>query len=430
MVYDLAADLFSHLQRLSLRFHNRKPVGDTILRVTQDCDCASAIMQGAMLPVLTSVFSLGAMFFVMWRMDVLLTLLSLFVVPFMLVVFKLYWEPMLALSYKQTEAEGRQYDTVERTLGAIPVVQAFGREEQADRAFQANTDDILCATLSSTDMQLKFKILIGLATAVGTAVILWVGANRTLEGHFSVGSMLVFISYLGSLYAPLEALIHSPNSVQSAAGSARRVLEVLGEEQEVGDRADAQPLPPLQGHVRLEQVSFGYEPNRPVLHEVSLEAQPGQTVAIVGPTGAGKSTLVGLVPRFFDPWQGRVLIDGQDVRTVQLKSLREQVSLVLQEPFLFPLSIAENIAYGRPEASRAEIEAAARAANAHAFIERLPEGYDTVVGERGATLSGGERQRLSIARALLKDAPILILDEPTSALDAQTEGCCWKRWSV
>ncbi len=261
-----------------------------------------------------------------------------------------------------------------------------------------------------------------LATAVGTAAILWVGGQQVLNGSLSIGSLLVFLSYLNSLYGPVESLLYTPGTVQGVAGSARRVMEILEMEPEVRDRPGAGPLPAARGHVSFEHVTFGYEPDRPVLHDVSLEALPGQVVALVGPTGAGKSTLVSLISRFFDPWKGRVTVDGHDLRDVQLKSLREQVALVLQEPFLFPLTIAENIAYGRPDAPREAIEAAARAANAHAFIERLPQGYDTVVGERGATLSGGERQRLSIARALLKDAPILILDEPTSALDAETEG--------
>jgi ATP-binding cassette subfamily B protein len=223
------------------------------------------------------------------------------------------------------------------------------------------------------------------------------------------------------LYGPLEGLAYVPTTIQGAAGSARRVLEVLEADDEVRDRPTARPLGAVRGHLRIEEVTFGYEPGQPVLRSVSLDVRPGDTVAIVGPTGVGKSTLVGLIPRLFDPWTGRVTVDGHDVRDVQLHTLRAQVALVLQEPFLFPLTVAENIAYGRPAATRAEIERAARAANAHSFIDRLPAGYDTVIGERGATLSGGERQRVAIARALLRDAPILILDEPTSALDTETE---------
>jgi len=354
-------------------------------------------------------------------MNPALTLVSLSVVPVMILAFRLYSRPMLERGYAQAEAEGQLYTVVEGTLAAIPVVQAFGAEERADRRLESATADIQRAAVAATSVQLKFKILIGLATATGTAAILWIGAHNALSGDLSVGTLLVFLSYLGSLYSPLEGLMYAPSTVQTAAGSARRVLEILEAEEEVRDRPGARALGVVRGHVRVEDVTFGYETGQPVLRGVSLEARPGETVAIVGPTGVGKSTLVGLVPRFFDPWAGRVTVDGCDVRDVQLKTLRHQVALVLQEPFLFPLTIAENIAYGRPEATRAQVESAARAANAHAFIERLPAGYDTMVGERGATLSGGERQRVAIARALLKDAPILILDEPTSALDAETE---------
>jgi ATP-binding cassette, subfamily B, bacterial len=422
MVYDLAADLFGHLQRLSLRFHSRKAVGDTIRRVTTDCGCVAAIVRDALLPVLTAAASLVVMFAILWGLDPLLTLLALAVVPYMVWVFRRYAKPMLQRSYEQQEVEGRMYDVVERTLAAIPVVQAFGGEEEADRRFRHSAEDSVRAALATTDVQLRFKVLMGLATAAGTAVIVWVGAGHALNGELKVGDILVFLSYIASLYGPLEALMYTSSTIQGAAGSARRVLEVLRTEREVADRPGAVALPPAAGHVRVENVTFGYEPGRPVLKGVSLEALPGQTVAVVGPTWAGKTTLVSLVPRLFDPWEGRVTVDGRDVRDVRLASLRGQVAFVLQEPFLFPLTVAENIAYGRPEASRAEVEAAAKAANAHAFIERLPHGYDTRVGERGATLSGGERQRLSIARAFLKDAPILILDEPTSALDAETEG--------
>ncbi len=422
MDYDLAADLFGHLQRLSLRYHGRQPVGDLIRRVTSDSDCVSKIVVNALLPVFSSVMCLFAMFAVMWRLDRQLTIVALVVVPYMVMVFRRYAEPMLERGYEQEEIEGKLYDVTEQTLSSIKVVQAFGREEQADHRFRSIADAVIRAALAATGVQFRFGIGMGLATAVGTAAVLWVGATHALDGRLSAGSILVFLSYLGSLYGPLEALMYTSATIQGASGSARRVLEVLETECDVADRPGALPMPSVRGHVCIDRVQFGYEPDRPVLSDVSLEARPGEMVAIVGPTGAGKSTLASLLLRFFDPWQGRITIDGHDLRSVQLGSVRSQVAFVPQEPFLFPVTIAENIAYGRPSSSRAEIEACARAANAHAFIERLPRGYDTPVGERGATLSGGERQRLSVARALILDAPILVLDEPTSALDAETEG--------
>jgi ATP-binding cassette subfamily B protein/subfamily B ATP-binding cassette protein MsbA len=421
LTYDLARDVFGHLQKLSLRFHSHKPVGDNIRRVTTDCAAVSTIVKDALLPVAVALVSLAAMFLVMWQLDPALTLLSLLVVPFMALAFRRYARPMLERSYAEQEAEAEMYDVVEQTLSAIPAVQAFGGEEHADSRFHVATGAALEATLKTTDVQFRFKVLVGLATAAGTAVILWVGASHVLDGSLTVGGILVFISYLGSLYGPLEAIMYTSSTVQGAAASARRVVEVLETEQEVDDPGGAPALPPVQGHVRLENVTFGYEPDLPTIRDVTLEALPGETIAITGPTGAGKSTLVSLLPRFFDPTSGRVTVDGYDVRGVRLKSLREQIAIVLQDPFLFPMTIAENVAYGRPEASRKKIKAACKAANAHDFIQKLPEGYDTLIGERGATLSGGERQRLSIARALLKDAPILILDEPTSSLDAETE---------
>jgi ATP-binding cassette subfamily B protein/subfamily B ATP-binding cassette protein MsbA len=243
-----------------------------------------------------------------------------------------------------------------------------------------------------------------------------------LQGHLTLGSLLVFISYLGSLQIQLKAFSGIYTAMQGFGAKIDRVCEIMEVDPEIHDRPGAAPIAmPVAGHVVIENVTFGYNPDRPVLRNLSLEAKAGETIALVGPTGAGKSTLVGLIPRFFDPWEGRVLLDGRDLRDVQIKTLRQQVSLVLQEPFLFPFSVAENIAYGSPDATRDQIIAAAKAANAHEFIERIPDGYDALLGERGSTLSGGERQRLSIARAILKDSPILILDEPTSALDANTE---------
>lgn len=421
MVYDLASDLFARLQQLSLRFHTSRAVGDSIRRVTADCTCVSVIIKDALLPVISALVTVAAMFSILWRTDPTLTLLALLVVPYMLVIFYRYAQPMLNLSYVEQEAEARIYEVVEQSLSAMPAVQAFCREDLLDRRFVETTNNTLAATLDLTRVQLRFKVLIGLATAVGTAGILWLGARHALQGSMTIGTILLFLSYLGSLYDPLSTVMYTSSTVQAAAGSAQRVREVLETELEVADKPSAIKLSSVRGYVQIENVTFGYEENRPILHNINLTAIPGETIALVGTTGAGKSTLVSLIPRFFDPWSGQTLVDGHDVRDVQLKSLRQSIAIVLQEPFLFPMSVAENIAYARPHATASEIEAAARAANAHDFISRLPQGYHTVIGERGATLSGGERQRLSIARALLKDAPILILDEPTSALDAETE---------
>jgi ATP-binding cassette, subfamily B, bacterial len=419
--YDLAGDLFDKFQQLSLRFHTSKSVGDNIRRVTGDCSCVSVIVKDALVPIVSALITLAAMFAIMWRINPVLTLLAVAVVPYMILVFRKYAPPMMDRSYEQQEVEGEIYSVVEQTFSAIPVVQAFGREDLNDRRIHEAHQRTLDATLALTVVQLKFRIMMGLATAAGTAAVFWIGARYALGGELTVGAIILFLSYLGSLYGPLESVMYTGSTIQGSAGSARRVLEVLHAEADIADRPGAVPLKNVQGRVRMENVTFGYTADRAVLAGVSLEAAPGETIALVGPTGAGKTTLVSLIPRFFDPREGRVLLDGCDVRDAQLRSLRQNIAIVLQEPFLFPISIAENIAYGRPSATRADIEAAARAANAHEFIQRLPHGYDTVIGERGASLSGGERQRVSIARAFLKDAPVLILDEPTSALDAETE---------
>ena len=421
MVYDLASDLFAKLQALSLRFHTSKAVGDTIRRVTADCACVSIIVKDALAPVVTAAVTVVAMVVVLWRMNPALTLLSVAVVPLMAYAFHRYAQPMLDRSYEQQEIEGRMYDVVEQTFTAIPVVQAFTREPVNDARFRSATGDSITAAVSLLNVQMQFKILIGLATALGTAAILWVGGRQALAGEMTIGTILLFLSYLSALYTPIETVMYTGATLQGAAGGARRVREVLGTEREVTDKPGAVALPRVRGEVRFENVTFGYEKEHAVLRDISLEARPGEMIALVGATGAGKTTLLSLLPRFFDPWSGRVRLDGLDLRDLRLRSLRQNIGLVLQEPFLFPLSMAENIAYGRPNATAAQIEAAARAARAHDFIARLPEGYRTVVGERGATLSGGERQRLSIARALLLEAPLLILDEPTSALDAETE---------
>ncbi len=421
VTYALGADLFLHLQRLSLLFHSRRPVGDSIVRVTDDTYCVESLLTGVVLPLLESAVTLVAMFVIMWRLQPTLTLLSLTVVPFLVLSIKMFGGPMKARSRLKRDLEGHMASVVEQALSAIPAVQAFTREELEHRRFRRYADATVAAYLRMTAAQMWFQFFAGLTTAVGTAALIFLGAQLALQGKITVGTLLVFISYLGSLYHPLNAAVDTTTVLQYAAAQASRVNEILDTVADVRDAPNARDLE-LRGHVRYDGVTFGYEPGRPVLREVTFEVSPGEVLAIVGPTGAGKTTLMSLLIRFFDPWSGRVSVDGVGLRNITVASLRRQVAIVLQDPFIFPLSVAENIAYGRPDASRAQIIAAATAANADAFIRRLPEGYDTVIGEHGSTLSGGEKQRLSIARAFVKAAPMLILDEPTSALDARTEG--------
>ena len=421
MTWSLAGDLFRHLQRLSLLFHTKRAVGDLIQRVTSDCYSVDTLLTGAVLPALQALLTLVAIFVVMWAVEWRLTLLAVGVVPFIVLAIRHFGRPMKDSSREMRDSEGRMSAVVEQTLGAIPAVQAFTRERHQERTFHQHAQQTVHAYVRATFAGMRFQLFTGLATALGTAAVIYVGGTLALEGAITAGTIVVFVSYLASLYDPIEQLSHTAQTIQEAAAETDRVMEIIEIEPAVGDRPGARDRP-LAGPIRYEGVSFGYEPERPVLHEVSLAADPGEVLAIVGPTGAGKTTLVSLLVRFFDPWQGRVTVGGTDVRDFTLHSLRSQIALVLQDPFLFPTTIADNIALGRPDAPREQIVAAARAANAHQFIERLPDGYDTLVGERGATLSGGEKQRLSIARAFLKDARVLILDEPTSALDARTEG--------
>jgi ATP-binding cassette subfamily B protein/subfamily B ATP-binding cassette protein MsbA len=420
MVYDLAADLFLHLQRLSLLFHSHRPVGDSIARVTADPYGANLLVNSALLPLLHALVSLVAMFGIMWALDPTLTLIAVAVTPFLVLAIAVFGGPMKTRTRTRLDLEGRLIASVQQTLTAIPVVQAFTREELEHARFRRYAQETAVAYQRATMADMWFKLVVGLVTTAGTAAVIWVGGLYAVEGRVSVGTVLVFLSYLASLYTPLNTLTYTASTLQHARANAERVTEILDTPPDVRDAPNARHVA-LRGHVVYQDVSFGYEASRPVLTHVSLEAQPGELIAIVGPTGAGKTTLVNLLLRFFDPWAGRVIVDGHDLRALRVRTLREQIGVVLQEPFIFPLTIAENIGYGRPEADRAAIAAAAAAANAADFIEALPGGYDTLVGEQGMTLSGGEKQRLAIARAFVKDAPILILDEPTSALDARTE---------
>ena len=421
MVYALAADLFARLQRRSLLFHSRHPVGDIMTRVASDSWCVYRVFDTMLFAPGNALLTIAWMIVLMSRLDLTLTFLALVTAPFMVGVSFFAGKPLRLAAKLKRDIESRIQSHIQQTLTGIPVVQAFAQEEREQERFERFADIAIRAQQRSTLIGSLNTLSSGLIATLGTAMILWFGAHHVLAGSLTIGGMLVFLVYLNSLQAQIKTLAGVYTALQGFNASVERVMEVLDSPPEVASKPGVPPLTSVRGRVRLEKVTFGYLPEQPVLRDISLEVEPGRSLALVGATGAGKTTLVNLLPRFFDPWEGRVLIDGQDVREVQLESLRSQVAMVLQEPFLFPLSIAKNIALGRPSASHEQIESAARAANAHEFIRRLPLSYETVIGERGMTLSGGERQRLSIARALLKDAPILILDEPTSALDPETE---------
>ncbi|HYM54056.1 MAG TPA: ABC transporter ATP-binding protein [Solirubrobacteraceae bacterium] len=421
MTWSLAGDLFRHLQRLSLLFHTRREAGDLIERVTTDSYSVDTLLTGAVLPTIQAVATLASVLVVMLALDWRLTLLAVSVVPLIALTARFFGRPLRERSREQRDSEGRMASVVEQTLGAMPAVQAFTREPLQELRFRRHAEQTVRAYARSALTGMGFQLVTGLVLTLGAAAVIYVGGTLALEGVLTAGTIVVFVSYVASLYEPIEALSHTAQTIQNAAAETDRVMEIMEIEPAVSDRPGATDRP-VSGAIGYEHVVFGYEPDRPVLHDISFTAEPDQVLAIVGPTGAGKTTLVSLLVRFFDPWQGRVTIGGSDVRDFTLRSLRSQIALVLQDPFIFPTTIAENIALGRPDATREQIVAAAEAANAHSFIQQLRDGYDTLVGERGATLSGGEKQRLSIARAFVKDAPMLVLDEPTSALDARTEG--------
>ncbi|MCX8073138.1 MAG: ABC transporter ATP-binding protein/permease [Candidatus Binatia bacterium] len=420
MVADLRSKMYEHLQRLSLSFHTRASVGDLIYRVTSDTYAIQTLAMNGVFPVLASACLLTGMFAVLVQMDWLLTLMAAGVCPALVAVLFLMERKLTDTAREARERESEVYEHVHRTMSAVKVVQAFSKEAEEHADFTHRSAASLRAHLRLYLWQTAFGASTGLLLAAGSAAVLWFGAQRVWTAGLSAGDLVVFLNYLASLYSPLHAIFATYGSVQGARAGLRRVLELLATTPEVQDGHRVLSWKPA-GRVRFEHVSFAYEPTKPALVDIDFEVEPGQVVAIVGPTGAGKSTLVSLVPRFYDPGEGRVLLDDVDVREFTLHSLRQVVTMVLQPPIVFPVSVRENIAYGRPDASTAEIERAAKLAQAHAFIERLPQGYDTTLGSQGATLSEGEKQRLTIARALLRDAPILILDEPTSSVDLATE---------
>jgi ATP-binding cassette, subfamily B, bacterial len=421
MVNDLRGALYAHLQRLSLAYHDRQRVGDLLYRITGDTFAVQTMIMNGVLPMLSAAVLLAGMLVILFPLDPTLTLLALTVVPVLFALIAGFNRKIVDIATEVRTTESRVYSLVQWAMSSIKVVQAFTREDDEHRRFMGASGESLRATLRLYSWQTLYSGAVNAVIAGGTALVVYAGARAVMSGALTVGQLIVFISYLAQLYAPINQISQSWGLIAGARVGARRVFEVLDAEPDMIDGTKSFPTKGARGDIVLRDVGFRYRRETPVLHGIDLEVPAGSKIAIVGPTGAGKSTLVSLLARFHDPIEGAIEIDGADLREYTLKSLRSQIAMVLQPPLIFPLSVRDNIAYGRPGADDGAIERAARLARIDERIAALPEGYDTVIGESGVSLSEGEKQRITIARALLRDAPILILDEPTSALDVTTE---------
>ncbi len=416
-------EVFGWLQRLSLRFHQGRNTGDLIHRAAWDTFSFQTLFQQGMMTSASAALSFGLMVIVMAQLNGRLTLIALATVPLLLLVIRTFGKRMTEQGASAQQADSQVTSLVQQNIAALPLVQSYTREDHEAAHFSTHTEQAQERRLAQHGWEVAYWFAITAVFGGGTAGILWLGANEVLRGTATLGELLIFLTYLGQFYEPLNQLSHVGATVSNASVGAKRVFEILDTPEEVKDAADAKPVvrSSLRGELTFSSVTFRYTDDREILRDLSFTLAPGQSAAIIGPSGVGKTTLLNLVPRFFDPSSGSIQLDGADLRSLRVRDLRAHVAIVLQEPILLPTSIAENIAYGRPGATRAEIEAAAKAANAHTYIEKLPQKYDTLVGDGAARLSVGERQRLNLARAFLKDAPILLLDEPTSALDAESE---------
>jgi subfamily B ATP-binding cassette protein MsbA len=409
------------MQRLSLAYHDHKQTGDLISRVTSDIDAIQSFIASGVLGALVNAVTLVGMVGVMLYMNWKFTLIALSVAPLLFAVVFSYTRRIKSAAREVRKKEGEIVSVIQEVLSSIRVVKAFAREEYEERRLEVESLEGIEIAMRARSLKAKLSPLVDIIVAAGTSLVLWFGARMVLDGSLSPGSLIVFILYLGKMYKPMQQLSKTTDSYSKAAVGFERIEEILELDGEVKDLPGARKAPRFKGKVEFQGVQFSYQPDRPVLRGVSFQIQPGQVAALVGPTGSGKTTIISLIPRFYDPGAGIVRVDDCDVRRYQQRSLRQQMSFVLQETLLFHGPVWKNIAYGKPDASRSEILRAAEFANAHEFIEKMPDGYDTVIGERGVTLSGGQRQRIAIARAIIRNTPILILDEPSSGLDAASE---------
>jgi ATP-binding cassette, subfamily B, bacterial len=422
LVKDFRTRLFRHAQRLSLSYHDWRGTADSIYRIQYDALAVQWITTDSLIPLVTSIVTLVSMIYITALIDLQLALVALTVSPLLFLILRIYGQRLRTGWRGQKKLESSTLEIVQETLGGIRVVKAFGQEDREKERFTGRASETLRARVRLSFQEGGLGLMVGLITAAGEAAVIFIGVRNVQAGSLTLGDLLLVMGYLAQLYRPLQSMSKKVGDLQRSLASAERSFALLDQAPEVIATPNARPLARAKGALLFEDVSFAYErENIPVLQNVSFGVQPGTRVGIAGATGAGKTTLVSLLTRFYDPTSGRITLDGVDLRDYKIADLRNQFAIVLQEPVLFSTSIAENIAYAKPEVDFEEIVAAAQAANAHEFITRLPEGYGTQVGERGMRLSGGERQRISLARAFLKDAPILILDEPTSSVDTKTE---------
>jgi len=417
----LRTDLYSYLQSLSLKYHDARRSSDSSFRVAYDSQSIQTIYNKGFTNIFASVITLIGTFVIMLRLDWQLTLVSLGIVPLVVGAIYLFAHRIRRESTSIQEQESAVLAQAQEGLSSIRMVHAFGREDFEVRQFQQQARQSLQANLRLTLTNVNSALVISTLMVVGTAVMYYIGTLHVLAGTLTLGSLLVFSAYLLMLYQPLESLTYTAWAMEGATAGAKRCFEVLDRPDDVVDSAGAVTISSAKGAIAFQAVTFGYVPERYVLRDIDLHIEPNQIVGLAGGTGAGKSTLLSLVPRFYDPTAGSITLDGRDIRQITKKSLRAQIAIVLQDTLLFSTTVRENIAYGRPDATEEEIIEAARRAQADEFIRQMPEGYDSTVGERGGHLSVGQRQRIGIARAFLKNAPILLLDEPTSALDPSTE---------